>query len=126
MSTQKIIALFNHIYHSRRAANRWGGWKLLPCRCSSASGGPQRSRTCKEAKRLGSVSANCHVAPTPTGGFRAVNEDPRTVRPLTNAESIHRQGKALLDDPICDHPCDRIEVERIVAEVDKHTPITEA
>jgi len=47
MSTQKIIALFNHIYHSRRAANRWGGWKLLPCVA------PQRRvlRSCRERAR---------------------------------------------------------------------------
>ena len=47
------------------------------------------SRTRVEPARLGGVPANRHVAPTPTAGFRAVNEDPRTVRPLTNAQSIH-------------------------------------
>src|SRR5438093_13604124 len=84
------------------------------------------SRTCVEAARLGGVPANCHVAPTPTTGFRAVNEDPRTVRTLTNAQSIHWQRQDLLDHPIGDRRCDQVEVECIVAEVDEHTPSAEA
>jgi len=79
-----------------------------------------------EAARLGGVPADCHVAPTPTAGFRAVNEDPRTVGPFTNAQSIHWQRQDLLDHPIGDHRCDQVEVECIVAEVDEHTPIAEA
>src|SRR5438552_9970845 len=84
------------------------------------------SRTCVEAARLGGVPANCHVAPTATAGFRAVNEDPRTVRPSTNAQSLDRQRQDLLDHPIGHHRCDQVEIECIVAEVDKHTPVTKA
>src|SRR6266567_3275483 len=84
------------------------------------------SRTCVEAARLGGVPADCHVAPTPAAGFRVVNEDPRTVRPLTNAQSIRWQRQDLLDHPIGDRRCDQVEVECIVAEVDEHTPIAEA
>src|SRR5207244_8607152 len=79
------------------------------------------SRTCVEAARLGGVPANCHVAPTPTAGFRAVNEDPRTVRTLTNAQSIHWQRQDVLDHPIGNRRCDQVEVEHIVAEDDEHT-----
>ena len=99
---------------------------MATIRSSSSSSASTFSRTCKEATRLGGISANCHVAPTPTARFRAVNEDPRTVRPVTNSQSIHWQRQDLLDHPIRDHRCDQVEVERIVAEVDQHTPIAEA
>src|SRR5947208_16892462 len=84
------------------------------------------SRTCVEAARLGGVPANCHVAPTPTAGFRAVNEDPRTVRTLTNAQSIHWQRQDLLDHPIGDRRRDHVEGECLIAEVAEHPPIPEA
>src|SRR5438477_10760011 len=84
------------------------------------------SRTCVEAARLGGVPANCHVGPTPTAGFRAVNEAPRTVRTLTNAQSIHSQRQDLLDHPIGDRRCDQVEVEGIISEVDEHTHLREA
>src|SRR5439155_3337250 len=75
-----------------------GGRKLLPfgvCRFSSASrdlwslSASPLSRTGVEAARLGGVPANGHVAPTSTASFRAVNEEPGTVRPLTNVQSLH-------------------------------------
>ena len=48
--------------------------------CLPQAGGPGAFRTsvlaraCVEAARFGGVSANRHVAPTPTAGFRSINE----------------------------------------------------
>jgi hypothetical protein len=48
--------------------------------CLPQAGGPGAFRTsvlaraCVEAARFGGVPANRHVAPTPTAGFRSINE----------------------------------------------------
>ena len=99
---------------------------MATIRSSSSSSASTFSRARKEATRLGGVSANCHVAPAPTASFRAVNEDPRTVCPVTNSESIRWQRKDLLDNPVSDHRCDQVEVQRIAAETDEHAPVAEA